>query len=1224
MKQACHPSLDTRGFGWGAGRSAPLQTKKGTAPTRWYAQEQFPTPKETGSPAVAFVLSGPSCRRNQSILSDTATPSTDSPEAESWHHVPVKPSTQLSLLAWLLCWLLLGALATGCASAPGARGADDAAGTRDAAAQGSYPTGLAPGEARFVPQTGLTGRADAAGADLSPDGRLALIDGESGWFEVWELATGMIIRTVRNVGSGRGGSQARFLADSQRVACARGSQVVVIDLVTGKTERVIEAPARAGGGSRGPKLRHLAVAAEPGRALAAYEAGFDTIMAAVDLAQGTTVATFELDRRVDALALSSDGRRALTAVARGGAAEITLWDADRGQEIRSWEGHDRGVERMAFSRRGDLAATVGSDRELILWDVATGKARRRIEHKWGPAAPAFSPDGKLVATGDVDGIYLWSVATGERTQHLPSRNREPAGLIFADEGDRIVAVGETGPLRVFDVATGKRRRRLEAPWGVGIAGVAAHETGHAIAATANGLRIWDLASGRLVAKSRDRLNMVGTMVLSPYGEHVVVDGHYAARLEALTGRRAGGFGGGRMGVRDVAYSADGKLLATAGVMDGEALRIFDGATTEQLRVCEQTGQRSLDAVAFSHDARWVVSLERGALEVCDVATGKPAGAIDALDENVAVVASSPTAPLLAAAGGRQNGGRSVVLLELPGGRAMGQLVADTAVTALSFAPDGKSLLVGEASGTMTLWKVPGLAKLAVLDGHEHPITAASFSPDGKRVVSGTGAGVVRVHTLAGDAQTAAPWVGFVESGTEWLMFGHDGYFDASRHGAGLVALVRGTHAFEPAQFAYRLNRPDILLRRIGLATPDLLAYLEGRHRLRLRKAGAVGRAVAAGLHAPTARILSAAEKGKTVELTVELGDDQLELASYNVYVNGVGLFGMRGKPLSGKTVRVTERVELTRGKNRIEVSCTNSAGAESFRAQTIASYDGKVEGAIYYLGFGVSKYRDERLDLAYAHADALALERMFKQLAPSRKVHTKVYVNEKVTARSIEAAKRFAAKAGVDDLFVLFLAGHGVHARDRDRTYYFVTHDTDVKRLAKTAADFELIEDLLVGIKPRRKLMLMDTCQSGEDAGPQDAAALKTAKARNIRVRNVRGLELVGPKAPARRAVPFDRNRYIENDLRRRSGAVVLSSSRGSELSFESDEARHGMFTKALLDAFRVRRADKDWNLRISADELLQYVTKEVAKATGGQQNPTIDRDNPFIDLELPVVEGSW
>ena len=43
-----------------------------------------------------------------------------------------------------------------------------------------------------------------------------------------------------------------------------------------------------------------------------------------------------------------------------------------------------------------------------------------------------------------------------------------------------------------------------------------------------------------------------------------------------------------------------------------------------------------------------------------------------------------------------------------------------------------------------------------------------------------------------------------------------------------------------------------------------------------------------------------------------------------------------------------------------------------------------------------------------------------------------------------------------------------------------ITHDADVNRLKETAADFDLLEDIFHGIAPRNRLLLMDTCESGE------------------------------------------------------------------------------------------------------------------------------------------------
>ena len=98
------------------------------------------------------------------------------------------------------------------------------------------------------------------------------------------------------------------------------------------------------------------------------------------------------------------------------------------------------------------------------------------------------------------------------------------------------------------------------------------------------------------------------------------------------------------------------------------------------------------------------------------------------------------------------------------------------------------------------------------------------------------------------------------------------------------------------------------------------------------------------------------------------------------------------------------------------------------------------------------------------------------------------------------------------------------------------------------------------------------------------------------------------------------RNRYIYNDLLRRSGAVVFSSSSGGELSYESAKLKNGYFTEGLLRALAKRKGgDVDGDRRVSVRELEDYVRAFVRKESGGLQNPTIDRDNIFVDIALPV-----
>ena len=48
------------------------------------------------------------------------------------------------------------------------------------------------------------------------------------------------------------------------------------------------------------------------------------------------------------------------------------------------------------------------------------------------------------------------------------------------------------------------------------------------------------------------------------------------------------------------------------------------------------------------------------------------------------------------------------------------------------------------------------------------------------------------------------------------------------------------------------------------------------------------------------------------------------------------------------------------------------------------------------------------------------------------------------------------------------------------------------------------------------------------------------------------------------------------------------------------------------MKAFTTTEADKDGNGIVSTDELRDYVSAQVAKASGDLQHPTVDRDNIY------------
>ncbi len=81
-------------------------------------------------------------------------------------------------------------------------------------------------------------------------------------------------------------------------------------------------------------------------------------------------------------------------------------------------------------------------------------------------------------------------------------------------------------------------------------------------------------------------------------------------------------------------------------------------------------------------------------------------------------------------------------------------------------------------------------------------------------------------------------------------------------------------------------------------------------------------------------------------------------------------------------------------------------------------------------------------------------------------------------------------------------------------------------------------------------------------------------------------------------------------DLRRGSGATVISAASGSEYSFEGDEWKNGVFTYSLLKGMKSGEV-------ITVSELRDYVTESVLRLTNGKQRPAVRRENLETDFRV-------
>lgn len=276
---------------------------------------------------------------------------------------------------------------------------------------------------------------------------------------------------------------------------------------------------------------------------------------------------------------------------------------------------------------------------------------------------AWSPDGKTLLCGGNDALAVLK-SFGDRPVELSTAPEEAWDVAFSPDG-RTIAIG-------CDTENAR-----------------------------NGLRLHEVASGRVLWQAAEHERLVTAVTFTPDGSTVISAGFDGSvRLhDAATGRQLASLQGHTAAVRCLALTPDGRVLATAG--KDKVIRLWD-PVTRQARGMLPDHEQQVMALAFSPDGQTLAS---------------------------------------------SSSDNTVRLWDYKSGRCLQVFSEPVAAWGLAFSPDGRWLAIGRHQGWLRLIdRKTGAAQSWV--AHTDEIRALLFTADSKRLISGGKDGHIKIHDVA--------------------------------------------------------------------------------------------------------------------------------------------------------------------------------------------------------------------------------------------------------------------------------------------------------------------------------------------------------------------------------------------------------------------------------------------------------------------------------------------
>jgi hypothetical protein len=433
-------------------------------------------------------------------------------------------------------------------------------------------------------------------------------------------------------------------------------------------------------------------------------------------------------------------------------------------------------------------------------------------------------------------------------------------------------------------------------------------------------------------------------------------------------------------------------------------------------------------------------------------------------------------------------------------------------------------------------------------------------------------------------------------------------YKADKSAINNLAFVYNQQGFYPSDFDIYFNRPDSVLLAAGSTNQNYLQLLQKviEKRKRYYNSKSLSTLLSAS---PTIEIINKNQLNDIVTSSILPLQIQAQsksgkpITAIHVLDNGVPVFGKKGWLINTPTLNASTSlsIPLVKDKNQLQLYAADADGhiSASENLTIVSSATTQEKSKLHFIGIGINQFANSVYNLNWSVKDIRDLTLKLQSKYPE--MFTDTLFNAQVTKENVMALKQRLSQLTENDKVIIAYSGHGVLNQSLD--YYLSTYAIDFAEPQLKGLAYEDLENLLDDIKPRRKLLLIDACHSGE-IDKEEIARIDASKKEtdSNSVVNKSTIKVIG-KTQTGMANSFELMQQLFVNLGKGTGATIISAAGGTQYAQERGDLKNGVFTYSLIEAFNK-------NNTLTVSELKNKVSTRVTELTNGLQKPTSRNEN--------------